>query len=115
MNQEEITLIERIRTIANQDGIEAVSLQKMHENPDFPNDLLDKYFPDEEILVEKILEDERRKFEEIFVDHDFDGYYDAIDILFTVGKEMSDKFLPPESFHHPQIRGALSRDLQKAH
>ena len=105
MNQEEITLIERIRTIANQDGVEAVSLEKMRENPDFPNNLLDKYFPDEEILVEKILEDERRKFEEIFVDHDFDGYYDAIDILFTVGKEMSTKFyhLSPSITHKYEI------------
>lgn len=101
MNQEEITLIGKIRAVANENGTEAISLKNLHLNPDFPNELLDKYFSSEDVLVEKILEDERRKFEEIFIDHDFDGYYDAIDILFTVGKEMLSKFynLSPSVTH----------------
>lgn len=110
MNQEEITLIGKIRAVANEKGTEAVSLKNLHLNPDFPNEMLDKYFSSEEVLVEKILEDERRKFEEIFIDHDFDGYYDAIDILFTVGREMSNKFynLSPSithkyEVHYPEI------------
>lgn len=110
MNQEEITLIGKIRAVANEKGTEAVSLKNLHLNPDFPDELLDKYFSSEEVLVEKILEDERRKFEEIFIDHDFDGYYDAIDILFTVGREMSNKFynLSPSithkyEIHYPEI------------
>lgn len=110
MNQEEITLIGKIRAVANEKGTEAVSLKNLHLNPDFPDELLDKYFSSEEVLVEKILEDERRKFEEIFIDHDFDGYYDAIDILFTVGREMSNKFynLSPSithkyEVHYPEI------------
>lgn len=101
MNQEEITLIGKIRAVANENGTEAISLRNLYLNPDFPNELLDKYFSNEDVLVEKILEDERRKFEEIFIDHDFDGYYDAIDILFTVWKEMLSKFynLSPSVTH----------------
>ena len=105
MNQEEITLIGKIRAVANENGTEAVSLKNLHLNPDFPSELLEKYFSSEDVLVEKILEDERRKFEEIFIDHDFDGYYDAIDILFTVGKEMLNKFysLSPSVTHKYEL------------
>jgi len=101
MSEELKLLISQIRTLANNEGIEAVSLEKLHENPDFSTDLLDKYFKDDVMLAEKILKDERSKFEEIFIDHDFDGYYDAIDILFTVGREMAGKFyhLSPSVTH----------------
>lgn len=101
MGQELRTLIGQIRTIANEKGIEAISIKELRNNPDISNEVLDKFFPNEEILVEKILEDERRNFEEIFVEHDFDGYFDAIDILFTVGSEMSKKFyhLSPSITH----------------
>ena len=92
MNQELKTLISQIRSIANVDGIEAIKLERLYENGDISNDLLDKYFNDDQTLVELILEDERHKFEEIFTVHDFDGYFDAIDILFTVVKEMATKF-----------------------
>ncbi len=110
MNEDLKTIISQIRTIANSDGIEAISLRKLRQNPVVSNDTIDKYFKNDEMLVEAILEDERKKFEEIFVDHDFDGYYDAIDILFTVVKEMASKFysLSPSVTHkyeelHPEI------------
>jgi hypothetical protein len=101
MGQELRTLIGKIRNIANEKGIDAISLEELHKNPDLSRQELDRYFPSEEKLVEKILEDERRNFEEIFVEHDFDGYNDAIDILFTVGTEMSRKFynLSPSITH----------------
>ena len=101
MSEELKTLIDQIRTIANDDGIEAVTLHELYKSPAFSPDLLDKYFKNEEMLVEALLADERKKFEEIFVDHDFDGYYDAIDILFTVIKEMATKFysLSPSVTH----------------
>ncbi len=101
MSEELKTLIDQIRTIANDDGIESVTLHELYKSPAFSPDLLDKYFKNEEMLVEALLADERKKFEEIFVDHDFDGYYDAIDILFTVIKEMATKFysLSPSVTH----------------
>lgn len=94
-------MIGQIRTIANEKGIEAISLKELQKNPELSQEKLSRYFPTEEKLVEKILEDERRNFEEIFLEHDFEGYYDAIDILFTVGKEMSQKFyhLSPSITH----------------
>jgi len=92
MDQELKSVINRIRTIANEKGIEAVSLDELHKDGSVSNELLDKYFPSDQVLAERILEDERSKFEEIFVEHDFEGYNDAIDILFTVVKEMARKF-----------------------
>ncbi len=101
MDNELDILIDSIRDIANKKGIEEISLAKLHASPGISNDLLDKYFDSDERLVEKILEDERRKFEVIFEDHDFEGYNDAIDILFTVGREMAGKFyhLSPSVTH----------------
>ncbi len=94
-------LVDKIRTLANEKGIDSITLEKLHKNNDFSSELLSKYFENNEILVEYILENERNKFEIIFVDHDFDGYYDAIDILFTVSKEMAGKFynLSPSVTH----------------
>lgn len=102
MNQELKTLISQIRSIANVDGIEAIKLKRLYEHADISNELLDKYFnEDEHMLIESILKDERNKFEEIFTTHDFDGYFDAIDILFTVWNEMANKFyhLSPSVTH----------------
>lgn len=104
MDQELKSIINLIRAVANDKGIEAVSLEELHKNPDVSNEILDRYFPSDKILAEKILEDERRKFEEIFEEHDFEGYNDAIDILFTVVKEMARKFyhLSPSVTHKYQ-------------
>lgn len=104
MDQELKSIISNIRTIANDKGIEAVSLDELHKNPDVSNEILDRYFPSDQVLAEKILEDERKKFEEIFEEHDFEGYNDAIDILFTVVKEMARKFyhLSPSVTHKYQ-------------
>ena len=92
MTKELSLFIDSIRALANKEGICAIKLDKLRSHPDFSNELLDKHFDNDEVLVKCILESERNKFEIIFVDHDFDGYYDAIDILFTVSKEMAGKF-----------------------
>lgn len=92
MTKELSSFIDNIRALANEEGLSAITLDKLYENPDFSNELLAKHFDNNETLVKYILESERYKFEEIFVDHDFDGYFDAIDIIFTVSKEMAAKF-----------------------
>lgn len=92
MDVERNSLLNAIRTIAKDQGIAAISLEKLHANPTISTDLLTSYFKTDEELVTAILEAERKEFEVIFVDHDFEGYYDAIDILFTVSKEMASKF-----------------------
>ena len=88
MLKEQNLFIDSIRTLANNEGIDAITLEKLYAHNDFSNELLDNYFDSDETLVKCILENEREKFEIIFIDHNFDGYFDAIDILFTVSKEM---------------------------
>ncbi|MCB2208292.1 MAG: hypothetical protein KQH67_08325 [Bacteroidetes bacterium] len=92
MNDERLTLLQTIRNIANKKGVGEISLAKLRQNKAIQQDILNKYYTKDIDLVTDILTEERKKFEEIFVDHDFDGYYDAIDILFTVSKEMAGKF-----------------------
>lgn len=101
MNKERLTLLQTIRKIANKEGVSEISLQKLRQNNSISNELLDKYYSKDVDLVKDILTEERKKFEEIFDDHDFDGYNDAIDILFTVSKEMAGKFfsLSPSVTH----------------
>ena len=50
-----------------------------------------KFVATEEDLVEKVLEFERKGFEEIFEVHDFEGV-NAIDILMTVSRELAQNF-----------------------
>jgi len=112
MTKELSLFIDSIRAHANEQGIDAITLEKLKSNSVFSSELLDKHFENDEKLVKCILESERNKFEVIFVDHDFDGYFDAIDILFTVSKEMAGKFfnLSPSVTHsykelYPEIYG----------
>lgn len=101
MTKELSLFVDSIRAHANEKGIDAIALVNLYSNPNFSDKLLSKYFENDEFLVKCILERERNKFEIIFVDHDFEGYYDAIDILFTVSKEMAGKFfnLSPSVTH----------------
>ena len=92
MNDEKLDLLQTIRDIANEKGVTEISLEKLRKKDSILTDRLDKYYTKDTDLVRDILAEERNKFEEIFVDHDFEGYYDAIDILFTVSKEMAGKY-----------------------
>ena len=92
MNEEQKILLNSIRELANKEGIEEITFKKLKGNPDFSTPLLNKYYSEEKDLVKDILTEERKMFEVIFEDHNFDGYNDAIDILFTVVKEMASKF-----------------------
>ena len=105
MTKELSLFVDSIRALANEEGIDAVTLDNLYSNPDFSDELLSRHFEDNEKLVKCILESERNKFEIIFTDHDFDGYYDAIDILFTVSKEIAAKFynLSPSVTHDYKV------------
>lgn len=72
-------------------GIGDISLQGLAEKIDIPQQTLLKYFSSKEALVERVLEFERKQFESIFDEYNFEGV-NAIDILLTVSKEMALKF-----------------------
>lgn len=117
MTKEIKNLITRIRTLANKEGIESVELTKLCSHPEFSDCDLTMYFNTEEELAEILLQHERKEFEDIFSEHSFDENIDAIDILFTVSKEIALKFynLTPSVTHsykdkHPKI---FSEHLQK--
>ncbi len=69
-----------------------IDLDQISRKTGIPKETILKHFSGEEELVEKVLEFERLRFEEIFKIHDFEGV-NAIDILLTVSKEVADKFL----------------------
>jgi hypothetical protein len=86
-----------------------ISLDVISSETDIPKDILLKYVSGEAELVEKVLDFERNRFEEIFKIHDFEGV-NAIDILLIVSKEMAEKFIdisPSVTFvlknHFPDI------------
>ncbi len=101
--------ISTVRHLANEHGIESVILEKLQENPEFKQEISNHNIKTNEQLVALILENERHMFEVIFKDYNFDGYDDAIDILFTVSKEMSQKFrnLTPSVTHAYKYRYPL--------
>lgn len=98
--------ITTIRNLTNKKGIEAVTLSKLRKSPEFETQIITHNIQSDEHLVELILENERHMFEVIFKDFNFDGNEDAIDILFTVSKEMSAKFrnLSPSVTHEYQFK-----------
>ncbi len=98
--------ITTLRNYTNQHGIDAVTLEKLAENSEFQAEITKHKIASDEQLVALILENERHMFEVIFKDFNFDGNEDAIDILFTVSKEMAAKFgnLTPSVTHHYKLK-----------
>ncbi|MCK9400769.1 MAG: hypothetical protein M0Q51_12350 [Bacteroidales bacterium] len=86
-----------------------IRLDEISSKTGIPKEVLLKYVSGEEELVEKVLDFERHRFEEIFKIHDFEGV-NAIDILLIVSKELAEKFMdisPSVTFvlknHFPDI------------
>ncbi len=110
-------LIAEIRALANKEGINTIGLSMLHNNPDFSSNDLNHHFNNDEDLVTLLLEHERREFEDIFTDNDFNDNYDAIEILLIVSKEIAGNFynLSPSITHgyqekYPEI---FSDHMQK--
>lgn len=102
MDKTFILIIEKVRKLLLQEGVEGISFEKLElvglSKVDFS-----KYVDSKEDLVEKILEFERNSFVEIFLDCDFEGQ-NAIDILFAVSQEINDRF--------ENLSPAVTRELQ---
>jgi hypothetical protein len=86
-------IIEKFRDyLFNMNDKAVIRLDEISIKTGIPKEVLLKYVSGEEELVEKVLDFERHRFEEIFKIHDFEGV-NAIDILLIVSKEMAEKFI----------------------
>ncbi len=103
-------IIEKFRDyLFDKNGKAIISLREISRRIGIPRKIILKYVSGEAELVEKVLDFERQRFEEIFKIHDFEGV-NAIDILLIVSKEMAEKFIdisPSVTFvlknHFPDI------------
>jgi len=85
-------IIEKFRDyLYNLNSKAVIKLDVISSKTGIPQEVLLKYVSGEAELVEKVLDFERQRFEEIFKIHDFEGV-NAIDILLIVSKEMAEKF-----------------------
>lgn len=101
MKEELILLMGKIRDIANRDGIEKITISELSKQPEIAAELKKNKITTDKKLAEYILESERNTFEVIFKDNNFDENFEAIDILFTVSREMGSRFfsLSPSVTH----------------
>ncbi|MDE5418732.1 hypothetical protein L3049_12020 [Labilibaculum sp. DW002] len=91
MDKEFVQIIEKVRAYLYKNGIDGFSFEKMKDFGVSPSDV-SKFVNSVEELVEKILEYERKSFESIFLEYNFEGQ-NAIDILFIVSQEINDRFV----------------------
>lgn len=90
MDKEFIQIIEKARTYLSKNGLSGFSFDKFKDFGVSPVDA-SNFVRSIEELVEKILEYERKSFEAIFLEYNFEGQ-NAIDILFIVSQEINDRF-----------------------
>ncbi len=90
MDKDFIQIIEKVRAYLFKNGLSGFTFDKVKEFGVSPSDV-SKFVNSVEELVEKILEYERKSFETIFTQYNFEGQ-NAIDILFIVSQEMNDRF-----------------------
>ncbi len=92
MDEHFLELLKEIRYTARNKKLKDFSFAEISANTGIPVEQLKSYVNSHEELVEKILEIERQKFEEIFMVHDFEGV-NAIDILLIVSKEVAKYYI----------------------
>ncbi len=92
MDEHFLELLKEIRYTAMNKKLKDFSFNEIPPIPEFRWINLKTYVNSHEELVEKILEIERQKFEEIFQIHNFEGV-NAIDILLIVSKEVAKYYI----------------------
>lgn len=103
-------IIEKFRDyLYSMNGKAEINLDVIAAKTGIPREVILGHVAGEEELVQKVLDFERHRFEEIFSIHDFEGV-NAIDILMIVSKELAEKFMdisPSVTFvlkrHFPDI------------
>jgi TetR/AcrR family transcriptional regulator, cholesterol catabolism regulator len=103
-------IIEKFRDyLYTMNGKAQINVDIISSKIGIPREVILGYVKGEDELVEKVLDFERHRFEEIFKIHDFEGV-NAIDILLIVSRELAEKFMdisPSVTFvlkkHFPDI------------
>ncbi|MCT4615174.1 MAG: hypothetical protein N4A49_09920 [Marinifilaceae bacterium] len=83
-------IIKKVRNYLFRNGLSNLSFEQLNEFG-IDTELLQEYVGDIRGLVGAVLEYERRSFESIFRQHNFDGM-NAIEILFTVSQEIYERY-----------------------
>ena len=91
MDQKHIHILETVRTLALEVGIENVTIDDICAASGIDKIQFYNIFEDDRDLVRKVLKFERDSFNQIFDHHNFEGV-NAIKILLTVSKEISSRF-----------------------
>jgi hypothetical protein len=91
MNDDLHKTLEGIRELAYSQKLLNYSILEVSKKMEIPVEQLKQLFATDCDLVEEILSFERQSFQDIFETYDFEGV-NAIDILLTVGREVSDRF-----------------------
>lgn len=91
MDEQFKKVIEKTRDYSFSHPIHRTSLEKLCTDVGLEKKVVQKFVKSTKDLVINILQFERNSFKVIFTDNDFEGV-NAIDIMFTVSKELSDRF-----------------------
>lgn len=92
MDENFLKLLKQIRFEAREKKLKDFTFQEIEEKIGIRKSDLLTYVDNEKELVKELLSLERRKFEEIFTTHNFEGV-NAIDILLIVSKEVAKNFI----------------------
>lgn len=103
MDEKLRTILSGAREYILKSGIRQLSIANLAQYLNLPVKELMDLFPSEDVLVEKILENERNSFKSIFDEYNFENT-NAIEILMIVSKEMHDRF--------PELTPSVTSDLE---
>ena len=90
MKEKKYELADKLRSYISKYGIENFDEEHLQKEG-ITQEELDANYSSREDMVKVILEYERKCFEEVFDEYNFDGW-NAIDIFLLVGQEINDRF-----------------------
>lgn len=105
-------ILEIVRTMALDEGIEKVTVERICEVAQLSDNDFNKFFGSTADLISQVLAYERENFASIFDRHDFEGV-NAIEILLKVSKEMADKFQDVNPFVTIPLKTRWPKEYQK--
>ena len=101
MTEQRFQLAEKLRTYISKYGINDFNEEHL-QKVGLTLEELKENFTDRKDIVKAILEHERRCFEEIFNEYNFEGW-NAIDIMLIVSDDINNRFFQCISFIHHYV------------